>query len=136
MALDAAEAIPLLIAVLNDEQEKLYPRRMAATILGLLRDERAIAALAQTLSASDASLRASAAEALGRFEAPEDSLVQRLIQGLQDDDYFVRETCAKTLGRLKRPDALPALTRMSIADSVSTNREVAQQAIEAIRRAG
>jgi len=34
---------------------------------------------------------------------------------------------------MKRLEALPALERMSATDSVSTNREVALKAIEAIR---
>lgn len=132
-ALNIPEAVPVLVRILNDEQEKRYTRRQAALILGLLGDKQAISALARALNAPDRVLRGRAAEALGQFEGLEDSVVQQLIQGLQDEDYFTRERCANALGQLKRLEALPALEQMSAVDSVSTNREVAQKAIEAIK---
>ncbi len=133
-ALDIPEAVPVLVSILIDEQEKQYTRRQAALILGLLGDKRAISALTQALNAGDRILRGRAAEALGRFEGLEHSVIQQLIQGLQDEDYFMRECSAKALGQLRRPEALPALERMRAIDNASNNREVAQKAIEAIKR--
>jgi HEAT repeat protein len=133
MALDRDEAIPLLIGYLENEQESLYTRRLCIQILSLLRDDRAISAIARALSANDRILRGRAAEALGQFEGLEQSVIEQLTQGLQDEDYFMRECCAKALGQLKRPEALLALEQMSISDSVPTNREVARKAIDLIQ---
>lgn len=132
-ALDRSEAVPVLVSILNDEQEKQYTRRQAALILSLLGDKRAISALTQALNAGDRILRGQAAQALGRFEGLEHSVIQQLIQGLQDEDYFMRECSAKALGQLRLPEALPALERMSATDNASNNREVAQKAIGAIK---
>jgi hypothetical protein len=135
MALHRVEAVPVLMNVLSDPQQPRSSRRQAALILGLLRDERAIRALVDALHAAERVLRGRAAEALGQFETVPEDVLQSLIQGLQDEDYFVRECCAKTLGQLRRPEALPALTVMSASDEVSTNRELAEKAMEAIQEA-
>lgn len=133
MALDKAEAVPILMNILKDEQEREFTRRQAALILGLLGDKRAINTLSQVLNATDRVLRGRAAEALGQFKDLDEKIVQELVQGLQDEDYFVRECCAKALGQLQRLETLPALEQMRLTDSVLTNREVAQKAIQAIR---
>ena len=132
-ALDAEEAIHTLLEILNNDLEAVRTRCQAATLLGMLRDARALDALIGAFHAPDGLLRARAALALGQIGMPEERVVQSMIQGLSDEDYFVRECCAKALGLMKRPEALPALEQMSAVDSVSTNREVAQKAIEAIK---
>ena len=134
MALEKAEAIPILIGVLTNEQESLEERRQSALILGLLRDERAIEPLAGILNAAvDRSLRGYAADALGQFtELPSDH-VHLLIEALKDEEAFVRERSAKALERLQRQEALPALEQMQVADNVLVNRLTAEEAIKAIK---
>jgi len=132
-ALDVEEAVSVLIGILKDEAEPMQTRSEAATLLGTLHDPRANDALFEALRAPDGLLRARSALALGQIGKQGDREVQSLIQGLSDEDYFVREACAKALQLMKRLEALPALERMSTTDSVSTNREVALKAIEAIR---
>jgi HEAT repeat protein len=131
--LNPREALPVLLTVLEDEHEEQTSRELAALILGMLGDKEAIPALARTLHTSNRILRGRSAEALGKFELLEEDVLQQLIQGLQDEDYYFRECCAKALGQLKRPEALPALQHMSDADSYSSNREVAQKAIDGIQ---
>lgn len=131
--LNAEEAIPILYEILNDNLEPLRTRGQAVSMLGMFRDDQAVGLLIEILQAPDGLLRAQAALALGRIGMPQERVVQALIQGLNDEDYFVRECCAKALGLMKRPEALPALTQMSASDSASTNRDVAQKAIEDIQ---
>jgi HEAT repeat protein len=103
-------------------------------MLGVLGDERAIPALARTMSAQDRVLRGQAAETLGRFPRLGAECVRQLVTGLTDADAYVRESSAKALGQLKRTDALPMLQQMRDHDPLQSNREVAQEAIDAIRR--
>lgn len=136
-ALDAIAAVPILLEILNDNLETVQSRSQAATLLGMLRDTRAVSTLIETLrspASADGLLRARAALALGQIGLQEERIVQALIEGLGDEDYFVRECSAKALGLMKRPEALAPLRQMRAADSVSTNREVAEKAIESIRR--
>jgi HEAT repeat protein len=132
-ALDADEALPLLLAILGGAQESPGDRLQAALVLGYLRDPRAVGALAEAMQAADPVMRAQAAESLGLIGAAEERVLRQLIQGLNDEDYFVRECSAKALGRLGSPEAAPHLERMSAADPVASNREAAQRAVESLR---
>jgi HEAT repeat protein len=129
----AEEAIPILHEIINDNLEAPRTRGQAVSMLGMFRNARAVELLIETIRATDGLLRAQAALSLGRIGMPEERVVTALIERLDDEDYFVRECCAKALGLMKRHEAIPALTLMSASDSVSTNREVAQKAIDAIR---
>lgn len=131
--LNPKEAVPVLLGILQDENEEQSNRRLAATMLGVLRDSRAIPALAGAMLASDRVLRGRAAEMLGEFPELAENFFLQLMQGLHHEDPYFRECCAKALGQLRRPEALPALERMRASDTVPVNREVAQSAIEAIR---
>jgi HEAT repeat protein len=133
--LDSAAALPVVIAILQNDREDAYSRRVAATMLGVLGDDRAIAALAGALDAPDRILRGRAAETLGNFPRLERSVFLRLVDGLKDPDSYFRESCAKALAQLRQPDALPALDEMRTKDAVPFNREVAQGAIAMIRGA-
>lgn len=136
MALDPGEAVPVLTAIVENEAETSHSRRTAVLILGLLRDQRAVAALTRALGSPDPLLRGRAAEALGKYGEPEAAVVDRLLAGLDDPEPFVRESAAKALGSLRRPEALSALERMSTDDSAGHNREVSLRAIEEIRGHG
>jgi HEAT repeat protein len=131
--LNVAEAAPLLSTAVNNEKETPQARRQAATILGRLRQKSSIPSLLQALAAADPVLRARVANALGQFADVPDQAVQQLVKHLDDEDYLVREQCAKALALLKRSEGLGALQRMQGSDSVESNREVAQNAIAAIR---
>jgi HEAT repeat protein len=134
-ALDAGEAVPILAALVDNEAEPSRRRRMAVLILGLLRDARAVPTLARALGSADPLLRGRAAETLGKFGELDAAIVERLLASLGDAEPFVRESAAKALGSLRRPEALPALERMSAEDSAQHNREVALQAAQDIQRA-
>jgi HEAT repeat protein len=132
-ALDPAQAVPVLAAILHDEAETLLIRSRAALMLAVRGDERGIPPLIQALDDSEPVLRARVARALARFARLDQSAVRRLIVSLGDDDYFVRESSAKTLGDLRQSEALPALEEMSLTDVVPENRKVAEEAIKAIK---
>lgn len=132
-SLNPKEAVPVLSKILLNSQEPLLKRKMAAQMLGLLEDESAIPALTQALSAPDPVLRAKTAAAIGDVGKAGESAIARLIEALQDGDYYVRESAAKALGILKSQEALPMLARMTSVDEPFTNREVAEEAIKAIK---
>lgn len=131
--LKTAEAVPILLEILNDDLEPVRTRSQAIMLLGMMHDVQALDVLIEILHAPDGLLRAKAALALGQLGIAEKKVVHALIQGLSDEDYFVRECCARVLGLMKRSEALVSLEQMSAADRVSTNREVAQKAIEVIK---
>jgi HEAT repeat protein len=133
--LDAAAAVPVVIAILQNDREDAYSRRVAATMLGILGDDRATSALANALNSSDRILRGRAAETLGNFPRLERSIFLRLVEGLKDTDSYFRESSAKALAQLRQPEALAALDEMKTKDVVPFNREVAQEAIAKIRGA-
>ena len=132
--LESGEAVPVLLEILTNDLELEQARAQAANLLGMLRDPRATNKLIDVLQGAESLLRARAAVALGQIGKPEEQVAESLIQGLMDEDYFVRECSAKALGLMKRTEALPALEQMSNSDAVLANRQVAQNAIETIRK--
>src|SRR5262249_21449610 len=132
-ALDSRVATPIVIRVLQSPAESNSRRLVAATILGLLGDERAIPALVAATQAADSTLRGLAAETLGSFPRLGDDDVRLPSAGLGGPQRFFRECCARALGRLRRTEALPALEQMRDHDPAWNNREIAQEAIDAIR---
>jgi phycocyanobilin lyase subunit alpha len=94
---DAPAAIPILIAALQDEDDRTpeggYPlRRAAARALGKLSDLQAVPAL---------------------------------IEALQCSDFYVREAAAQSLEMLGNPSCIPALTQM-LAAAVGNGRLLPQ----------
>src|SRR5713226_7160047 len=86
--LDSA-AVPVVIAILKNDHEDAFSRRVAATMLGVLADDRAIPALVEALAVPDRILRGRAAETLGNFPRLERTVLLRLVDGLKDrDSYF------------------------------------------------
>jgi HEAT repeat protein len=132
MSLDAEQAVPVIVGVMFDGGERLAVRKMAVTVLGMLRDARAVGPLTRTLRDPDRIMRARSAEALGEFKDLGADVVALLVEALRDEDYYVRECGAKALGKLRRAETLTALREMSEHDEVSTNRELAQEAVAAI----
>lgn len=85
-------------------------RLEAIGVLGWLKDARALAALA-TLAWHDTefAIRRAAVGALGFAAAPDDFVVQALLNALHDDAWQVREEAAATLGKLHTAIAGKAL---------------------------
>lgn len=132
-ALDKEEVLPVLISLLNNTDESASTRSQVTTLLGILKDKRALDPLLEARHSDHGLLRARAALALAQIGIAENKVVSSLMQGLGDDDAFVRECCAKALALMKCSEAIPSLEQMSANDSVSTNRDVAQEAIQVIR---
>lgn len=76
-------------------------------VLGLIGDERASAALLQSLSGEDAFLRIKAAAALAHPWGAE--ITRALVRRLTDDDWRVRAQAATALAKHDDPSSLPAL---------------------------
>jgi len=135
LALDPASAVPVLAGIVLDPSESLGNRKLSATILGMLKDPAAIPALLEALRSPEGMVKGKAADALGEIGRPDEDVVRELLDGLDDDDDFVRGRCAVALGRLRRPEAVPALERVRDEDRIEVNRELAAEAMEAIRGA-
>src|SRR5262249_39240470 len=81
-----AGAVPDLLTALAHAQPAV--RSYAARVLGLLGDERAVAALRQTVRDPDSVVRESAV--LGLWKIGGAGAVEGLIDALQDEDHLVR----------------------------------------------
>lgn len=148
------------IAALKDEDWAI--REEAATLLGGLRDPRAVPPLISVLKDRDRSVREAAigaltsigkssVEAVGSCLADPDLSVQEaasavlaaiadervhdpLIRALKSHDWIVRMHAAKALGRIKEPASVPALIPL-LQDKVKAVREETSSALAAIGEA-
>jgi len=116
--LGSADAVPALVAALQNPSEMIH--ETTARALGMLgpRARDAVPALLGALSRKNDLLRRHAVQALGRIGSTEAPVIQALTAALQDPEVFVREPAALALGRLgaaARP-ALPALEAMMRSD--------------------
>lgn len=118
-------AVPPLSAGLVDDDPCV--RRMAARLLGRMRNQEANEALLSALSAPDPALRALAAIGLGYAE--DRSTVDPLMETLRDEVASVRATAAWALGELEDERALPALAQLLARDSAPEVRRAAAIAI-------
>jgi HEAT repeat protein len=89
-------------------------RLEAVTVLGWLKDARALAHLA-SLAANDASaeVRRAAVGALGFASADDPAMLDALLAALRDNTWQVREEAATTLGKLRA-----VATRSSLIDAL------------------
>jgi HEAT repeat protein len=85
--------------------EHAHPRirRVAAEVLGAMKEGRAVPSLLHTLSDSDAEVRLATARALGRIGDPQ--TIPFLIRAFEDGDKRVRRRVASVLGLLRDPAA-------------------------------
>jgi hypothetical protein len=120
-----ASAIPPLRAGLVDDDPCV--RRMAARLLGRMRNPQANEALLSALSAPDPALRSLAAIGLGYAE--DRTTVDPLMATLRDEVPSVRATAAWALGEIEDERALPALARLLARDSAPEVRRAAAIAI-------
>ena len=106
--LRCVEAFEPALAALGDEDAAV--RIEAVSVLGWLRDGRALTAL-QERAACDADplVRRAAAGALGFAPAADNLTAHALIAALRDTAWQVREESAATLGKLRAPSAVDPL---------------------------
>ncbi len=95
-----SQAVPVLIAALDDKSARL--REMAAAALGTLgtTDDRAGAALVKALSDGNRSLTLAAAEALQKIGVPRRGAVRPMIALLSDKDKSTRELAFDALEKM------------------------------------
>ncbi|MBI3967988.1 MAG: HEAT repeat domain-containing protein [Chloroflexi bacterium] len=100
-SLECADAVPPLIAALDDEVDLVVAR--AAEALGSLRAAAAVPPLRRLLRADDWSIRAAAATALGLIgDASSETALREL---LADSDWDVRQDAARALARIHAHNA-------------------------------
>jgi HEAT repeat protein len=152
-----ADTVSEQIAALSDEDWAV--REEAATLLGVLKDARAVLPLTNALRDTDRAVREAAVGALsslGSVSVPAlaacltDSALQvqeaasailasladarvlaPLMQALGSRDWIVRMHAAKGLGRIGDPEAVPVLMPL-LQDKVKAVREEASSALAAI----
>ncbi len=148
------------IAALQDKDWAI--REEAATILGGLKDPRAVCPLVSILRDRDRSVREAAIGALTSIGEPSVTAVgacladpelsvqeaasavlasiadgrvrDPLIRALRSHDWIVRMHAAKALGRIQEPDSVPALIPL-LQDKVKAVREEVSRALAAIGEA-
>jgi len=101
-----APAVPDLFSVLKDGDKD--ERKIAADILGDVKDQRALEPLMDTLKDPDENVRAAAAESLGMLG--DTSVTERLVETLRDDGLVVQLSCLDALDRLNAEVPTPILT--------------------------
>jgi bilin biosynthesis protein len=100
-----APAVEALIIALEDENR--YVRRMAALILGTIKDRRAVEPLIKALKDRDTNVRRYAADSLGKLK--DKRAIEPLILALKEEKDSVRWIIALALQKLggeKRIDTL------------------------------
>lgn len=101
-----AEALDVLVAALDDEDDKM--REAAINGLPLVEDPRAIAALLEASKHPSPKTRSVVMRALGQTEAAP-AVVTELLRGLADEDAWVRYYACQSLGRLRVDSATDAV---------------------------
>ncbi len=118
------EAVEPLIAALKDNAWRV--RTNAAFALGIIKDERTVAALISVINDSQWQVREQAAWGLGLKKSS--IVVEPLVNALQDSDYHVRSKAAWALGLTGNSQSVEPL----IAALKDENTEVREQAAWAL----
>ncbi len=109
----AADAVPALMALLEDTQQYEYVRGAAAWALGRIGDRQAVPLLTETLESKHVSVRRNAPLALGNLEEASKEAVPKLLELVKDPDATVRVNSAVALWKIeKHQRAVPALVEM------------------------
>ena len=128
---EAEDAVPILIKLLQDQDEEGFVRANAATALGKIGEgaSKAVPALINALRDQDKYVRKDAAEALEKIGTPRtiktvkdryrvviplgwtgsEDEVPALIQALQNENKDVRVNAVVTLGQIESEDVVPVL---------------------------
>jgi hypothetical protein len=118
--------VSLLLQAMTDDLWLIRSR--AVEVLGLLKSERALAAIRTAVTDDvDEEVRRAAVAALVHI-AGKDALPE-LVLALQDDDDWVRDETAQLLGTLGDKRAIPALTR-ALSDEDEDVRSSAKKALQ------
>lgn len=128
LELKGADALEPLMDALSHRKKNV--RLHAATLLGVINDEKAIPSLIETLKDNNKLVRREASTALSRMGAP---AVDPLIETLADDDWRVRGTAAWALGNLGDKKAIPELEKL-LDDESAFVKAGAKSAIESIQK--
>lgn len=103
------EAVPPLIAVLQDHARPAYQRANAARALGLIEDKRAVEPLSVALGDGDEDVRVVASSALGNLK--DGRAVEPLLAALHDSSFKVRVRAASELASSEDDRAFDAVVR-------------------------
>ncbi|MGC1119580.1 MAG: HEAT repeat domain-containing protein [Candidatus Methanofastidiosia archaeon] len=107
-----APAVEALIVALEDENR--FVRRMAAIVLGTIRDRRAVEPLIKALKDKDTNIRRCAAESLGKLK--DKRAIEPLILALKEEKDSIRWIIALALQKLgdeKKVEALMGILESS-----------------------
>jgi len=123
------KAIPALIKVLGDHDPKA--RKMAAKILGKLRDKKAVGPLIEALNDNDTFVIGEAAKALGKIG--DKRAVDSLILFLEKDIRVAKTETIKALGKIKDERAIDPLLKILKEDNGYLKKE-SEKALKRIQR--
>lgn len=121
-------AVPMLIKLLNDNNEPREIRLNTIEALGKIGESNSIDALAGVLRERDKEIRIAAVEALGKIKDPR--AIPSLIDALEDKDIQLFVIWA--LGNIGDESAIPALT--SLLDH--EDKYIRYNAAQSLRRIG
>ncbi len=120
-------ATPSLVDALGSDNN--YRRRLAARILGEMRDSSSVDGLLNYANDSDFRMRAGVISALGKIG--DGRAVNAATVALSDDDYLVRTSAAIALGNLKDPATITPLIE-ALSDTYYGVRYSAAEALAKI----
>lgn len=119
-------AVEPLISALKDKN--LDIRRMAASILGNIKDPRAVSPLTVALNDENRNVRMMAAWSLAQIGTPS---IESLVAALRDGDSPARGDAAWALGKIKHPRAVEPLIE-ALEDEKPDIQQDAAKALEKI----
>lgn len=144
----AAEAVPGLLQLVQDQQLPWYTRRQAALTLGRIgrpaQDavpvlERLLASPPDSTAPSAAAWAAKALSLFGPFAAPATPALARVL-GDQERPHLDRLSCVEALGRIggAHEEAIPALIRLADAETDRSNdaAELREAAVDGLALVG
>jgi HEAT repeat protein len=126
----AADAVPFLASLLEDEDEDISLRRYACDSLGKIGAEEALPAIRAALGSSDNFLRSYAISSLGYFPGEENTGI--LVEALRDSFPRVRELAAERLGDMRYEKAADILIYRARKDPEKRVRQAAFRSLSKI----
>jgi HEAT repeat protein len=127
-ALEAHEAIPSLVQILNSGKSDL--KTPIARALGQIKTIDAMEPLGELLQDADVTVRKAAASGLGNIELGQ--ALRKLSVTVSDPDEGVRRETAYAIGRIGTDEAIPLLVEL-LQDS---DEEVSQRSVQGLKNIG